>query len=440
MGMNWSKIRQILLTFLIVLSLFLSFRLWTAGGQLREPTTSRTPTVTASLADRTVAEVFSPYQIIWHRNTLNRTLEANTYYMSDWLTEQVETMSFGEIQTPRRISADDYQAFISTESWIEFIFDAPVPFGLFDSAFDNLPTDYDNRTFTRFFINTENPTQLGFYDSRDELLYDVDDSNFTQDSLYELLYSPNNEFTEVEPIRLGDSFIYLPINEVEVAYHDYLVERLPNNLYVLHFFSDTSEVDGRRTGQTMRYIDLTTEVRINDVIDTLTYIRQRADMGQMTFSDRLMSSFQELRQIENWTETVRYQTYAPETHEVTFQRYIQGYPVFSAQQLESTVLMTVVESGLTNLRLPLRVVQTPINLSGETTKTLMSGRDVVSLLETTDQGTDIIQDIRIGLTWVESEEDERVVHFEPDWYVQTQNTWFELDRYIELQEESINGF
>lgn len=36
--MSWSKIKHVLLIVLIALSLFLSFQLWTAGGELREPT------------------------------------------------------------------------------------------------------------------------------------------------------------------------------------------------------------------------------------------------------------------------------------------------------------------------------------------------------------------------------------------------------------------
>lgn len=162
-------------------------------------------------------------------------------------------------------------------------------------------------------------------------------------------------------------------------------------------------------------------------------------MGQMTFSERLLSSFQELRQVENWTETIHYQQYTHGTSEVTFQRYIQGYPVFSTQQLESSVLITVVESGLSNLRVPLRVVQTPLTLGGETTKTLPSGVSVVDQLENTAPGLDPVQNIRKGLTWVQSEEDSRVVHFEPNWYVQSDNVWYELTRYIQLQEEMHNG-
>ncbi|GAB2498897.1 hypothetical protein GCM10008929_19370 [Alkalibacterium psychrotolerans] len=437
--MSWSNIKHVLLTVLIALSLFLSFQLWTAGGELREPTSGGSGAVPASLVDRTMTEVFSPNQIIWHRSLSETKLEIDTHEMSDWIEEHFNSMAFGEVANPQRVSREAYRENLSSGEWVEFLFGAPIPFGLFEAAFDDLPTDYENRTFTRLFMNRDNPEQVVFFDSTNELYYSVDESSFTEETVNELLYGANNQFTEVETIEVGEDLIYLPIEEVDVEYQDYLVERLPNNLYINQFFTDTSEVDARRTGQTLRYIDLTTEVRINDSNNTLTYIRQRTDMGQMTFSERLTSSFQELRQIENWTETVHYEGFTPATNEVVFQRYIQGQPVFSHQQQESSVLVTVVESGLTNLRLPLRVVQTPLALTGERTKTLPSGTEVAENLAGIGEGLEGIQNIRVGLTWIQSEEDSRVVHFEPNWYVQSDDIWYELSRYIQLQEEAHNG-
>ncbi len=437
--MTWSRIKHVLLTVLIGLSLFLSFQLWTAGGELREPASSGSGFIPASLVDRTLTEVFAPSQIVWHRSINESKQKANAFHAREWIEEYFNTMNFGEVNNPQRLSREAYQDKLATGEWVEFVFDAPIPFGLFEEAFDDLPTDYENRIFNRFYLNRENIENIGFYDVNNEINYTVSESNFTSEIINELLFAANNQFIEVETVALGDSFTYLSADEVEIEYKDYLVERLPNNLYINQFFADTSEVDARRTGQTTRYIDLTTEVRINDAVNTLTYLRQRTDMGQMTFSERLLSSFQELRQVENWTETIHYQQYTHETSEVTFQRYIQGYPVFSTQQLESSVLITVVESGLSNLRVPLRVVQTPLTLGGETAKTLPSGVSVVEQLENTAPGLDPVQNIRKGLTWVQSEEDSRVVHFEPNWYVQSDNVWYELTRYIQLQEEMHNG-
>ncbi|MER2063931.1 MAG: two-component system activity regulator YycH, partial [Alkalibacterium sp.] len=367
-------------------------------------------------------------------------ISINTYYTSDWFEEHLPETTFGEVRSPQRLSVSAYQEYLNSGNWVEFIYDAPVPFGIFENGLEDLPTDYENRTFTHVMMNKENPEIAGFYDSHNEFLYQIDATEYTEEMLDELLYAQDNSLTDVEAYEINERFIYLPVEEQEVEYRDYLVERLPNNLFVLQFFSDTSEVDTRRTGTTTRYIDLTTEVRINDSANTLTYLRQRSDMGQMTLTERLQSSYQTLTQIENWTERVHYHDYTPETNEVTFQRYIQGFPVYSYQQFESQIDITVVESGLTSLQVPVRVVQTPLTLTGERTKTLQSGQEVIAQLETVDQALESIEDIRIGLTWVESEEDERVVHFEPDWYVEAQDTWIEVDRFIEAQEAALNGF
>src|SRR5699024_6919301 len=149
-------------------------------------------------------------RIIWHRNAIGRTVGSNAFHMRDWLSTAIESMAFGEVETPERMTSDEYEEFISTGNWVEFLFDAPIPFGLFSESFDNLPTDYENMTFTRFYINTDDPLRLGFYDAISEVQYGVDDSNFTQDILYDLLYSPENEFTDVERFELGTTAIYLP--------------------------------------------------------------------------------------------------------------------------------------------------------------------------------------------------------------------------------------
>ncbi|EXJ23262.1 YycH protein [Alkalibacterium sp. AK22] len=433
--MTWSRIKHVLLTFLIGMSLFLSFQLWTAGGELREPASGGSGSVVpSSLVDRQITEVFSPSQIIWHGSSDGVKLEANPFDLQEWINEEFSQVSYGDINSPRRVSQKEYQERLASGEWVEFIFNGPIPFGLFEDAFEDLAADYHNRTFTHLYINRNDPSELGFYDQNNEIDYTVEDSSFTPEALDALLNNANNQFHEVQAFDVSDRFIYLPVDSIEVDYHDYLVARLPNNLYVNQFFADTSEVDSRRTGSTIRYIDLTTEVRINDSNNTLTFLRQLNNMGQMSFNDRLMSSFEELRQIENWTETIHYRSYTPSTNEVAFQRHIQGYPVFSHQQQESMVLITVVENGLNNLRLPLRVVQTPLSLSGEASKVLASGPEVIQQLETTEQGLEIVDDITVGLSWIESDEDSRVVHFEPNWYVESDNVWYELERFILLQE------
>ncbi|MDZ7835965.1 MAG: two-component system activity regulator YycH [Alkalibacterium sp.] len=159
-------------------------------------------------------------------------------------------------------------------------------------------------------------------------------------------------------------------------------------------------------------------------------------------SERLQSSYQQLTQIENWTEQVHCGNYTfLKRIKSCFSVISRGTLLFSVpSSLNQMIEVAVVESGLTDLQVPLRVVQTPLTLTGERAKALPGGAAVISQLEDTELGLDYIEDIRMGLTWTQSEEDDRVVHFEPDWYVESQGSWVELTRYIQSQEESLNGF
>ncbi len=66
MGMNWNYIRKGILYFLIALSLFLSWNIWTAGSQTEEGATTSgngNPTV---IFDRSLTSVFGPVQVAVH--------------------------------------------------------------------------------------------------------------------------------------------------------------------------------------------------------------------------------------------------------------------------------------------------------------------------------------------------------------------------------------
>ena len=105
-------------------------------------------------------EVFSPKKVIWHRNTAGEILDINTFYTNEWFEDYLPEMTFGRVQLPEKLGLSAYQDYLNSENWVEFIFDAPVPFGIFEDGFDDLPTDYQNRTFTHVIMNKKAQIKL----------------------------------------------------------------------------------------------------------------------------------------------------------------------------------------------------------------------------------------------------------------------------------------
>lgn len=437
--MTWTHIKHFLLGVLIVLSLFLSFSLLTAGSQRDEQASTGNNSTPSLVADRTISEVFSPQQIVVHEAYENP-LIASLQDSRALIERTYENITYEEVQEPETFTREEYQQAVAEDSWVEFVYDGQIPFGLFENGFENLPSDYENRTFNKILFNLENEQQVLFYNSSDEVIYRVGQVNYVENVIDEFRGSETIQYTEAASLELAQ-IVYVPREEVVVPYRNYVVRQLPDVFYIDLLFEETPEVERRVTGETRIYNDLRTKVEVNDLTNVLTYERQRANSGQLTLSERLLNSYQELRQVENWTDRSQYQSYNAATNYVVFQRYLDGLPVFSPQQLESTVRVRVGANGRRNLRIPLQIIQTPISLPGYEQKTLPSGLAIADQLEAAGVALSTVDELKVGLTWEESEEDERVIHFEPDWYVSVEEdeSVYEIGRFLELQEDSLNG-
>lgn len=439
MVVTWTHIKHILLGALIVLSLFLSVSLLTTGSQSNEQTTSSGGSTTPALVDRSSSEVFSPNQIILHEAYDSHQLASLTD-TQDLVEQSYQTMRFSDVQTPETLTRSEYQQIVHEDSWVEFVFDEEIPFGLFSEGFEDIPSDYENRTFDRVLFNLNDQDRVLFYNAQKELTYEFEEVMIPEDLLAGFRDTEAIHYTEATGLELNQ-IIYVPDTEMSLSYENYIVERLPDRLFISQFFEDTSEVDVRSTLNGQQYTSLTTEVVINDKNYTLSYLRQRTNQEELSLTERLSNSFQELAKVENWKDRSRYESYDPSTGEVIFQRYLDGMPVFSDQQLDSEVALTIDGSGIKNLRIPLRVAQTPISLDGYDEKELASGSEIAGNLEAAGIDLSTITGLKVGLTWEESEEDERVIHFEPDWYINVENdsNWYTVDQFMELQEGSLSG-
>lgn len=430
--MTWTYIKHVLLGTLIVLSLFLSIGLWSAGRRLSEPQSANESSAASSLMERTEAEVFSPYVVALHGvNEVGEIQLTTTNSLQNFIDQTLNEAEFERIDTRESLYLADYQENLVQGEKIEFLFSGQTPFGIWENAFTRSISDYDELTYNRIVIDLENLEQIEFYNTQEETVYYASVSSLTIEDFEAVRDTESLSYVGAESMEIGGGYVYLPIEALEIEHRNYTVERVPTNVYVNQFFTDTSEVDSRTTGNVTRLIDMTTEVQINAADHILTYESQQTALDELTLTERLNRSFSELQQVENWTEEVKFSSYAAETNEVVFQRYLEGLPVFSLQRQEALVKMAVNNNGLSELTLPLRIVQTPLD-TGDETEVLQSGQELMSIIDASSiiERTDV-EDIRLGLTWEESSENSRVVHFIPNWYVKIENTWYEIEQLVE---------
>lgn len=447
MGINRDQIRNIVLVTLVVLSFILSYYIWTAGRNMAEEETA-TGTVRSNISYTThnVSETFRPTSIALHGQTSRGTvLAGKTYPLLDLLEERFSVQDLEQINSTQIISNESYYYILQDGEWLEFIYDEGIPLGLVSQKFDNLPQELATQFFDRITINLNNRQTVYFYSMEQEVLFEASTIDEIELELEQFSDSEAINYSSAIPVFLENKSIYLPSSPTTIPYKSYVIDQLPNATYISNFFLDTSLVDVRTTEDVTRYIDLTKEVSINQNTYTLQYLRQNLDAGQLTPTNRFLRSFEQIERFENWSETLILADYDENTHMISFRREVDGIPVFSKQDYESVSEVNLVESGLTHMKLPIRFINTPISIPTQedelTSKELISGTEVMQLINTTltaEERTHI-DDIKIGYTWQESEEDSQVVNFEPNWYVLNNGSWSLLDNFLELHRGQAYG-
>lgn len=445
MGVNKDRIYSFVLGFLVILSFVLSYNLWTAGSEINDEqnTGGQSSRIDISTVNHSLSDVYRPTSITLHGlDDEHRILMASTYPVRNLLNHRFTTENLDRIERQEQITTHQYIETLQSGQWVEFGFREELPLGILEQKFDELPQDIANDFFDRILINVDNLSSVYFYHSDTDTMYSASVKADQSLNIEPFLNTENLRYRPVQIEVLENDFIYLSQEIVEIPYRSYVLDRLQNSLYTSNFFPDTSLVDVRSSGSITRYIDLTKEVSINQRTNTLVYLRQIPNPGEMSSTERYRRSFEQVERFENWAGTFALSNYNREDDIISFRREIEGLPIYSPSSHESISEIGLVENGVTHLKLPLRFSTTPITIDDSPVKKLQPGVDVMNELRQvmTFEELGKIEKIMIGFTWEESVEASQVIYFIPDWYVLYDGSWIEFESLLGQYREAAYGF
>lgn len=432
--MSYSKAKKILLGSLIILSIYLSFRIWVPNISEIDnndiPTENRIP---GTLVDRDIHDVYSPRNFVYHvEKSTDHAVEMKSEVFNGVYGDFIDSLLLEDLETGEAIPNNTYfNELVNQSEVMELVYSELIPFGILIDNFNEMPVDLADTQFNRILIDLNDNSLIRFYNTKSEIMTDVEVSDINLDLLSDQVNADNTLY-DVYSQRFQDDFTYLPVNPVTLDSRSFLVERLPNNLYTSYFFPDPSGVELRVSNNISRYIDPSTELRINNSTNVLTYFSQMTDLNELTRTERFVTSINELNTLENWTNTIKYVGINEQTKEIYFRRYFNNHPIFSDGELSSVSEVAVFEQGLSHLKLPLRVIQTPITIEEDSDRTIASGIAVVNILSNVIE-PDQIQDLAIGFKWVDSEESSQVVEFAPMWFIKESDVWTDVESYVEAE-------
>lgn len=423
--MNLESIKSFTLTFLVGLSLLLTFGLWSfqPNDDTYRDQKFQSSVDIGGQDDIRKQDLIEPSIIMFHTNGLH-------YGFADPANQQTlyESMQLW--------SLSDFQVTQETEKptdnkQVEIAFPAALPMEILSSllTFNELkPEVLPDWMFNRIVItfNHENSAlKMHFISENGSQQATALVNNSSKYNLLWAYITEKNDLHEMVAFDKGTQPIYIPLNEVSMLKRQFTVIHVEPNKLVDALFPETTLVS--KTGN--YYNDGTLSMRILNNDRSIRFFNPaHSDPNylQMNVQDLLDFSIKNINDHKGWTDNYRLVKIDPQTNMIRYRMYYEGYPAFSTD-LSTIEQQWREDENLYEYRRPLISIKS--DLSREQV-TLRSGADLISYLErkfSSTQDLGRIQDIKVGYQYTYNDDSSFSITLDPAWFMKLDDEWQLID-------------
>ncbi|AZP04063.1 YycH family regulatory protein [Jeotgalibaca ciconiae] len=432
MKQNESNLVSVLLYVMVGISLFLTWRILIVPSNNSRLQTINQPAQTSNIASvKNIEDIFSPHQMVVHTS-------ANTYITQnpnvlDEANEFLASWKMVDFEFQSTYSEEMFRELLLELGKVEMKFPASIRLGLISRYFENLSEDSYNETITRILIPTDETQPIYLVDDFTKSVYTAVRSEETMNPLVSMYMTNQDQFTLADAFGFEDEIQFLPREEFQLSSLVYLVEKQPNSFFINELFDDTTELRDDSNEFYTAYSDNISKLQIHKESGILSYLRNSLDQVDNSPYQQIRDSFHALKFIDTWARTTYFNGYNESTSEITYYRYMNGYPILNGAE-RGLVRMKMSNTRPIEIQYPTEVIQTPLE-DREKIVTLPGGYDVVERLIDAGYYSSEIQSMQIGYDWRSSEESSRIAELLPNWYVKMHGTWRTVDAWLSAIEE-----
>ena len=213
---------------------------------------------------------------------------------------------------------------------------------------------------------------------------------------------------------------------VTVPKYSYLINRENSSLFVTHLLgasSSNSIATKEHDGVTTYTTDNGQRLVINSKDGTVNYAREgRANEDKkVSFNDALKDGFDNLSHLGVSLDDVRYQNYDENHHQVTYQSYINGYPIISPN-FYGTYEIGMQSNGATEYRFSVDDLQVPLPNNNQTVN-LPPTSQVLQTLKSKNYNLGKVKSIIVGYQWTQNAGSQMVVDLTPTYFIRYNGNW-----------------
>lgn len=432
--MTFENIKTITLTILVLLSVYLTWAIWTYQPKYDTMENTKTVPEVSISGQKEMKEIVKPDRIYFHHNDAHYgtvhlgEIDRIIKELSRWNFEQFEEVSdhvsnisnflyengHAQIVFPDRIPMEIYKNILSIQDKDAFTL-----------SFDQIIIDMNNVTKEYGYVYFLSLEKHQVYRSRVTASFIM---NFKEDFFEK---SPVNRYFVPYTLEslTDDKKILVRSEPVTMHAYNYLLDLIPSTQFRDALFINPSFVQRNTTGYGEEYKNSSTLLSVNNDTNTILYVNTAQEKDITANSSTLLQrSIDFVNSHGGWTDNYYYVGIDEIEQTVLFRLYdSSGFPVFNNNGM-SEILQIWGQTGIYQYLRNNFSLDRPV----ETTEVeLMSGVGILDLLKSREEiEPEFLQEIVLGYEMTRSTGDP-LIHLEPAWYYKYKDQWWNVKSGVE---------
>ncbi|ULT57062.1 two-component system activity regulator YycH [Neobacillus drentensis] len=427
--MRYENIKSGILTVLVLVSLLLTWNLWTYQPNYDKMEKSKTVAEVTVDKKQDVTKIVRPDQVLFH-------VKGEHYGTSspdelDKLMKEISSWTISDVKNYTE-RAGNLDSFIHGSGNAELVFPGDVPIELYLSVLNIEGKKIPPFNFNRIIVNV-NELDKGngsvyFASTETGQIYVSRISTANLNEFNRDYYKNAARYPKFFAYKSSDKrSIYLPEAKVKMTTYKYLPVTLNSDEFKDALFDDPSFVQRSSIPHGEEFTNDSSKMTVNYDSNILQYINPTPEESFVDSSyDLVKRSIDFVNEHGGWTDSFRYVSKSESKRSVTFRLYsTDGYPIFNNNGLSEMTeewgrdeINKYVRPNIT-LDLPL--------LTEMQTVTPPSGHEILAALQSNKNfKPELLEELVLGYQMVRSSDENKLILLEPAWFYRYNKSWGQI--------------
>lgn len=427
--MRYETIKSAILIILVLLSVFLTWNLWTYQPNYATMESSNYVAEVTLSEKQEVKKIVKPDLVLYHNSGIHYgTNDSNE--LNNLMKEMGRWSFYGLRSYPAK--AGFINELANENKSVEIVFPAEVPVVLYKNVLNFTDRKIPSFNFDRIFIDVGNVEKdhgtVYFVSTATQQVYISYVSASFINGFNHNFYQNANKYPRYFAFKASEKrTIFLPENATTMMEYEYLPTTLNSDEFKDDLFTDPSFVQKSMVPDGEEYTNGSSKMNIYNDTNMLVYVNPTADGNYTELSgDLVKRSIDFVNDHGGWTDEYRYVEKNDADHNVIFRLYTgDGYPVFNEDGL-SEINETWGRNDINKYVRPDITLELPLKTETRNI-TIPSGHEVLKfLLDKKNFRPELLENVTLGYEMSKDAEESKLILLQPMWFYRYDKTWYRI--------------